>query len=92
MTLGVEAFKSDIDGQTDSGIQDSYDYEVHITAGLERSLHENRKVRFELSWKYQGKPSDIHESSASTVYFKIQYFPVWGETFANKLFHRGIEE
>ena len=92
MTFGVEGFKSDTDDQTDSGIQDSYDYEVHISAGLERSLRDNQKLRFELSLKYQGKPSDIQESSASTVYFKIQYFPVWGETFANKLFHRGIEE
>ncbi len=92
LTWGAEGFKSDTNDQTNNGIQDSYDYEVHISTGLERSLHDNQKVHFELSWKYQGKPSNISQSNASTFIFKIQYFPVWGETFANKLFHRGIEE
>ena len=75
-TFSVESFKTY--GQSDD-TQDIYDRETRLTFGLERSLKREEKIRFELGWKYQSKPSDISESSVNTVYFKLQYIPRWGE-------------
>lgn len=92
LTLGVEGFRSNNDDQSNTDIQDNYTYESHVTFGLERSLSEQNKLRFELAWKYQVPPGDISESSVNTFYFKIQYYPIWGEVLRNKLFDRGIDD
>lgn len=78
-TFSIEGFKTY--GQSDDiqDIQDTYDNETRLTFGLERSLKQEEKIRFELAWKYQSKPGDISGSSANTVYFKFQYYPRWGE-------------
>ena len=90
--LGIEGFRSHIKGQIDSGIQDNYDYETRITTSIERSLSSKDKVRFELAWKFQSLLRDVSEASVSTVYFKIQYFPIWGGLFDNRLSDREIDE
>ena len=59
---------------------------------MERSLSDLDKVRFELSWKYKSPPGEVSDSSVNTVYFKIQYYPVWGGMLNNKLFNRGVDE
>lgn len=92
LTLGVEGFRSNNDAQNNTDIQDTYSYESRVTFGIERSLIEQKRVRFELSWKLQVPPGDISESSVNTFYFKIQYYPIWGEALRNKLLHRGIDE
>jgi len=92
LTLGVEGFRSNNDDDSNTGIQDYYTYESQVTLGLSRSLSEKKRVRFQLSWKYQVPPGDISESSVNTFYFKIQYYPIWGELLRNKLFNRGIDE
>ena len=56
------------------------------------SLSEQKKVRFELAWKYKARPGDIQESSASTVYFKVQYYTTWGERLANRFKDREIDQ
>ncbi|NOR55053.1 MAG: DUF2490 domain-containing protein [Sulfurovum sp.] len=92
LLLGIEGFKSNNNVQDNPDIQDNYSYESRVSVGIERSFSKREKVRFELSWKYQVPPGDISTSSVNTVYFKIQYYPVWGESLRNKLFDRGIEE
>ena len=92
LTLGVEGFRSNNDDDSNTGIQDYYTYESQVTLGLSRNLSEQKRVRFEVSWKYQVPPGDISESSVNTFYFKIQYYPIWGGILGNKLFHRGIDE
>ena len=92
LSLGVEGFRSNNDDQSNIGIQDYYTYESKVTLGLSRSLTERERVRLELSWKYLVPPGDISGSSVNTFYFKILYYPIWGEELRNKLFHRGIDE
>lgn len=91
-TFDVEGFKSYFEDGNYENSQDTYDYETHVTLGMERTLSDLDKVRFELSWKYKSPPGDVSDSSVNTVYFKIQYYPVWGEILTNKLSHRGVEE
>ena len=91
-TLGVEGFRSNNDDHSNTGVQDYYTYESRVTLGLSRSLSEQNRVRFQVSWKYQVPPGDLSESSVNTFYFKIQYYPIWGEVLRNKLFNRGIDE
>jgi len=92
LTLGVEGFRSNNNDQNNTDIQDNYTYESRVTFGIERSLIEQNKLRFELSWKYQVPPGDISDSSVNTFYFRIKYYPIWGEALRNKLFHREIDE
>jgi hypothetical protein len=92
LLLGVEGFKSYTEDEVDNGIQDNYNYESRMTVGVERSLSDKNKLRFELTWKYQVPPDRIAESSASTFYFKVQYYPVWGGLIGNRLSNRGIDD
>lgn len=91
-TFDVEGFKSHFEEENYENSQDTYDYETHITLGMERSLSKKDKVRFELAWKYKSPPEEISNSSVNTIYFKIQYYPIWGGMLNNKLFNRGIDE
>ena len=84
LTFGIEAFKN--------YSSDDQDYESLLTFGLERNLSEQNKLRFELAWKYESRPGDISSTSANTVYFKIQYYPTWGERLRNRLSNRDIDE
>lgn len=86
LIFGIEGFKS---YNTD---QDADDYESQVTFGAERTLNEQNIVRFELEWKYESPPNRISDTPINTVYFKIQYYPVWGNTLRNELFHRGIDD
>jgi len=88
--FSVEGFKTY--DQDDTQVQDSYAYESRITLGAERSLKEQKKVRFELAWKYNARAADIQESSASTVYFKVQYYTTWGKRWSNRLNDHEIDQ
>jgi len=88
--LSLEGFKSYFhDSEIDS--VDTFDKESQLTLAIERGLSKQDRVRFELSWRYQEPPKEISTASVSTVTFRIQYYPVWGEILRNKLFLRGIE-
>ncbi len=91
-TVGAEVFRSqDIDDNS-INVDDNYNFETRITLGLERKLDSQRKLRFELSGRYQSSPDQLSSTSASTIYFKIKYYPVWGGTLRNTLFDREIDE
>ena len=47
---------------------------------------------FELAFKYLGDPGELSKSDITTVYFKIQYYPSWGEFWGNTLSNRDIDE
>jgi hypothetical protein len=89
VTLGLEGFKSN---NTDTTLLRTYDYETRATLSVERSLRKQRKIRFELAWKYQTPPTQISDAAINTVYFKIQYFPSWGKRLLNRLHDRDIDE
>ena len=89
ITLDLEGFKSFND---DAAVTPTYDYDTQVKLGLERSLEENRKIRFELAWKYKSQPREISNSDINTIYFKIQYFPSWGSRLRNRLRDRDIDE
>ena len=89
MTLDLEGFKS-FNGETT--ITPTFDYETRLTLGAEYALKENKKIRFELAWKYKTQATQISEADINTIYFKIQYFPSWGIRFRNKLRDRDIDE
>jgi hypothetical protein len=89
MTLDLEGFKS---YKADNSVQPSYDYETRVTLGAERSLGEQKKIRFELAWKYKSPPTKISDSAINTIFFKIQYFPSWGSRIQNRLRDRDIDE
>ena len=61
------------------------EYATRLTFGLERNLEDKEKIRFELAFKYLGDPSELSKSDITTVYFKIQYYPSWGEFWGNTL-------
>ena len=88
-TLGIEGFKS---YNTDDSLAQFYDYQTNITLGLERSLEKKQKLRFELAWKYKAALDHIRDASISTVYFRIQYYPRWGDLLRNRLMERDIDE
>ncbi len=73
-------------------MEDNYDYETHITLGLERKLQNQQKLRFELAWQYQSPPDQASSASINTIYFRVKYYPVWGDSLRNTLFDRGIDE
>jgi len=89
LTLDLEGFKS---YNNDMTVEPTYDYETRVTLGAERILSKERKVRFELAWKYKSQAAEILASDIHTVFFKIQYFPSWGSRFRNRLRDRGIDE
>ncbi len=89
ITLDLEGFKSYNDQVMVTPV---YDYETRVTLGAERSLKDNRKIRFELAWKYKTQPREISDSDINTVFFKIQYFPSWGSRLRNRLRDRDIDE
>lgn len=85
VTFGVEGFKSYYQDDTygESSIE-RYSLESHVTLGLERSLSEKNKIRFELAWKYKVPTDEIFDASVNTVYFKVQYYPMWGDIWRSK--------
>jgi len=89
VTLDLEGFKS---FNSEMSITPTYDYETRVTLGAEHSLSEQRKVRFELAWKYKSQAAQISDSDIHTIFFKIQYFPSWGSRFRNRLRDRDIDE
>jgi len=89
MTLDLEGFKS---FNNETVVTPSYDYETRVTLGAERSLNDNKKVRFELAWKYKTQARQISDSDIHTIFFKIQYFPSWGSRFRNRLHDRDVDE
>ena len=91
MTLDLEGFKS-FNNETDVASAYKYDYETRVTLGAERSLNDNKKVRFELAWKYKTQATQISDSDIHTIFFKIQYFPSWGSRFRNRLHDRDVDE
>jgi len=91
-TVGAEVFKSQDNDENSDNPDDNYDFETRITLGLERKLDNQRKLRFELSGRYQSTPDQVSSTSISTIYFKVKYYPVWGERSRNRLFDRGIDE
>ena len=91
-TVGAEVFKSNNIDANSTNMEDNYDYETHITLGLERKLQNQQKLRFELAWKYQSPPDQASSASVSTIYFRVKYYPVWGDSLRNTLFDRGIDE
>ena len=77
VTFDLEGFKS---LNSETTVTPTYDYETRVTLGAEHSLSEEKKVRFELAWKYKTQATQISNSNINTVFFKIQYFPSWGST------------
>jgi len=91
-TLGAEVFKSEENDESSDNPDDKDDIETRVTLGLERRLSQERKLRLELAWKYKSEPYQLSGSSVNTIYFKVKYYPVWGEKVRNKLFDREIDE
>lgn len=91
-TFGVEGLKSYYQDESDTESIDTYDYESRVALGMERSLSKKDKLRFELAWKYKAPLDNISSSSVSTIYFKLQYYPMWGNILKNRLFERAIDE
>ena len=91
-TMGAEVFKSQNNDESSDNPDDNYDFETRITFGLERKLDNQRKLRFELSGRYQSTPGQVSSASISTIYFKVKYYPVWGERLRNRLLDREIDE
>ena len=91
-TFGVEGFKSYYHDESNIDSQDTYDHESRVTLGLERSLNKQEKLRFELAWKYQSPPGEISSSDSNTVYFKIQYYPMWGKRLSNTLNDQDVDQ
>lgn len=91
-SFGLEGFKSYHQDDFNMDSVNTYDHESHLSVAIERSLKEQNKVRFELMWKYQSPPRLISDSSANTVYFKIQYYPMWGKKWANRLNNQEIDQ
>jgi hypothetical protein len=89
ITLDLEGFRS---YSEEENLALNYDYESRLTLGAERSLSDNRKVRFELAWKYKTQATQITDADLHTVFFKIQYYPSWGAKFGNILRDRDIDE
>jgi len=89
ITLDLEGFRG---FNEEESLALNYDYESRVTLGAERSLSNNRKVRFELAWKYKSQATQILDSDINTIFFKIQYFPSWGSRFGNRLRDRDIDE
>jgi hypothetical protein len=89
ITLDLEGFRS-YSEEEDPAL--NYDYESRVALGAERSLSDNRKIRFELAWKYKTQATQITDADLHTVFFKIQYFPSWGSRLRNRLRDRGIDE
>ena len=92
LTLGLEGFKSNNISENAIDTDDRYKTESRFSIGVERSLNAYKKIRFELLWKYQVPLHSISEVSINTIYFKIQYFPIWGGLRSNRLFDREINE
>jgi len=63
-----------------------------LSTGLERSLKDKQKLHFELTWKYKAALDQIRDASINTVFFKIQYYPRWGDLLRNRLMERDIDE
>lgn len=93
VTFGIEGFKSyyQDDHYAETAIE-RYSLESHVTLGLERSLSDKNKIRFELAWKYKVPTQDIFDASVNTVYFRIQYFPMWGDKWTNRLKSLNIDQ
>ena len=85
LTLDLEGFRS-ISHETTIVPEDRY--ETRVTLGAERSLSDERKIRFELAWKYKTQTREIPDASIHTIFFKIQYFPSWGNKLRNRLYGR----
>lgn len=91
-TAGAELFKSE-NADQDLTVDDlRYDYETRVVLGLERHLQNKNKIRYELAWKYKSLPDKLIDSAVNTVYFKIKYYPVWGDILLNRLHLREVEE
>lgn len=91
-TAGAELFKSENTDQDLTVDNLRYDYETRVVLGLERYLQNKNKIRYELAWKYKSLPDKLIDSAVNTVYFKIKYYPVWGDILGNRLYHREVEE
>jgi hypothetical protein len=91
-TFGIEGFKSYYHDDKDADSHHNYDHESHVTLGLERSLSKMEKLRFELAWKYQAPVGEISSSDSNTVYFKIQYYPMWGKILFNRLSDHAVDQ
>ena len=90
-TVSMEGLRSDSSDQS-SQDPDLYDYETHVTLGLEHSLEKQEKIRFEFALISKNKPAQASASSVQTIYFKLKYYPLWGSPVSNILFDRNIEE
>jgi len=89
ITFGIEGFKS---YHTDASLEQLFDYQTNIKLGMERSLKKGQKLRFELAWKYKAALNSITDTDINTVFFKIQYYPSWGQWLHNRLRDRDIDE
>jgi hypothetical protein len=89
VTFDLEGFRSFNRAAT---VIPSYDYETRVTLGAEHSLSKEKKVRFELAWKYKTQATEISDASVNTIFFKIQFFPSWGNRLRNRLRDRDIDE
>ncbi len=89
LTLDLEGFRSYTNTQT---VSPTYDYETRITLGAERHVDKGRKIRFELALKYKAQTAQISDTDIHTIFFKLQFFPSWGNRLRNRLHGRDIEE
>lgn len=89
--LSLEGLKSYNHDDSNIDSVNTFDRESRVTLGIERSLSKRDKVRFELAWRYKTPPKDISTESVSTVYFRIQYYPIWGDRLVSRLINRDID-
>lgn len=86
--LGAELLRTYFNkDELTSGIEDNFEVETRLSLAIERTLKENQKIRFDVSWRYQVPFNEIHDAKFNTFVFTIKYFPVWGDLLRNRLFH-----
>lgn len=90
-TVSMEGLRSD-NSDRNSVDPDLFDFETRVTLGLEHSLKEQEKIRFELAFISKSRPSQSSASSVNTIYFRLKYYPLWGSPVQNILFDRSVEE
>ena len=87
--LGAELLRTYFqDDQSNFELDEHFKVETRLSLGIEKTLKESKKIRFDVSWRYQVPFNEIENFKFNTVVFTIKYFPVWGDIFRNKLFHR----
>lgn len=74
------------DEEKEFHLNENFEVESRLSLGIERNLAEQKRIRLELSWRYQVPFNEISDATFHTFGLKISYYPVWGDILKNRLF------